>query len=101
MPGKPHEHAYGPDDAQPCVEIDEHHCLARWWYDPERRLAFNHDEPGQDYRCAGSILLSPPSENGWTHSGSLEGGDLTLNPSVLCTGHNNHGFVRDGKWVPA
>ena len=27
---------------------------------------------------------------------------LTLSPSVQCQGHaHHHGFIRDGKWVPA
>lgn len=26
---------------------------------------------------------------------------LTLTPSLLCRTCGNHGFIRDGKWVPA
>lgn len=26
---------------------------------------------------------------------------LTLSPSLLCTACGDHGFVRDGRWVPA
>lgn len=45
-----------------------------------------------------------PGRPNWTMSGSLEGGDLTLTPSVLMTippQPSIHGFVTDGKWVPA
>lgn len=40
----------------------------------------------------------------WKQTGSLEGGDLTLTPSLLLDyGHGTqwHGWVREGKWVPA
>lgn len=26
---------------------------------------------------------------------------LTISPSLLCTACQRHGFIRDGKWVPA
>lgn len=26
---------------------------------------------------------------------------LTISPSLLCTACKRHGFIRDGKWVPA
>lgn len=26
---------------------------------------------------------------------------LTLSPSILCRGCGNHGFIRQGRWVPA
>lgn len=26
---------------------------------------------------------------------------LTISPSVLCRACGNHGFIRDGRWVPA
>jgi len=56
-----------------------------------------------DLRCVGSVNVDPHFAGErpiWTMSGSLEGGDLTLSPSVLCS-DGFHGFVRDGKWVSA
>jgi hypothetical protein len=71
-----------------------------------------HDRPGFDVRCEGYVNLDDCAANAdrprWTMAGSLEGGDLTLSPSVLCRLGNVanepcgfHGFVRDGTWVSA
>jgi hypothetical protein len=65
-----------------------------------------HDTTDLDgYRCEGAVNVDPhlakePGGN-WTAFGTLEGGDLTLSPSVLCRRDGFHGFVRDGKWVSA
>jgi len=85
-----------------------------------------HERPGFDERCDGAVSIDTcdPARARWTMAGSLEGGDLTLAPSILCKaktpvwhepdaewpkGHytqeeptcNFHGFVRGGKWVSA
>lgn len=69
---------------------------------------FCHEVPGNDRRCHGRVLTrSTTGRATWTETGTLPGGDLTLNPSVLCTypagehSHEFHGWIRDGKWVPA
>lgn len=54
-------------------------------------------------RCSGYVKLRgrPPDPEGrpsWIVE-SVE--PLTLSPSVLCTTCGHHGFIRDGKWVPA
>ena len=62
-----------------------------------------------DHGCAsgpggGSIAFDLPSQAHvpasvrWTLE-SLE--PLTLSPSLLCRWCGRHGFIRDGKWVPA
>lgn len=75
---------------------------------------FCHDVAGDDggmtmkgQRCIGGVNVDPHFDGErprWEISGSLEGGDLTLSPSIRCMNHdpqpNAHGFVRDGKWVP-
>lgn len=51
--------------------------------------------------CEGSVPACPTcSRSGacWEMSGAGE--TLTLSPSVLCV-DGDHGFVREGKWVPA
>ena len=57
-----------------------------------------------EVRCEGATMTElgfGPTEI-WTQTGTLEGGDLTLAPSIVCRTHPAaHGFVRDGKWVPA
>ena len=55
------------------------------------------------HKCSGYVHFrdKPPAENQrrqWT----VESRDpLTLSPSILCTTCGHHGFIRDGKWVPA
>lgn len=58
--------------------------------------------------CEGSLFFDVPEvrktydsqsqNNRWT----VESWDpLTLSPSLLCQACGNHGFIREGKWVPA
>jgi hypothetical protein len=56
-----------------------------------------------EHSCLGclredAIPLQPTWSNGWNVQ-SLE--PITLSPSLLCTRCKLHGFVREGKWVPA
>lgn len=76
------------------VEID-----LRWLPDQDHA-----DRPeGLDYwhachgkRRVGWIPLNSPK--GWT----LEKREpLTISPSLLCQVCGHHGFIREGKWVPA
>lgn len=62
---------------------------------------FAHDvEPGKP-RCEGGVKVDEHFERPrWSMTGTLEGGDLTLSPSILCA-DGFHGFIRDGRWVPA
>lgn len=45
-----------------------------------------------------AIPLHPAWGRGWR---VLSVNPLTLSPSLLCTRCKTHGFIRDGKWVPA
>lgn len=56
--------------------------------------------------CSGMMYLDVPELlEGW--KGKVQTWTVqqwnppTLSPSVLCTFCGNHGFIRDGKWVPA
>lgn len=99
-----HGHAYEPD--VPCVELSPDVCIREI---PGRAGSFTiaHDraKPEPPYRCEGTIPVTGPKA--WGMTGTLTGGDLTLTPSVRCiddgTGYcgGSHGWVRDGKWVPA
>lgn len=115
-----------------CVDIDEHGCLQPTAHSnapagvvlntPEADaygehlsgFIVGHDRPGFDVRCEGHVTVCEhfPEDHHWQMSGTLEGSDLTLSPSILCTvgslddpasgtGCGFHGFVRGGKWVPA
>jgi len=115
-------------EAQRCVAIAEHVCLQPIdGSDAPAGVVLNtpeadaygthlagfivaHDRPGFDVRCEGFVHVDGKAGNQWAMTGSLDGGDLTLSPSILCvlgsgTGSDErcgfHGFVRDGKWVPA
>ena len=46
----------------------------------------------------GWIPFKPECPSGWT---LVSEKPLTLSPSLLCPMCGHHGFVRDGRWVPA
>lgn len=114
-----HEH-YGTDS---CTPVSEAVCLSPIVHGTETpgqfpmtgtdHLAgflFHHDREGFDQRCGGYVRVCEcqPGTHRWGMTGSLEGGDLTLTPSILCRlGRVGvpecgfHGFVQLGKWVPA
>ena len=123
-----HTHVHG--DELTCVEIDPHVCLQPVEHSnaptgtvlntPEADaygthlsgFILGHDREGFDWRCEGAVSIDTCPTIGsratWLMAGSLEGGDLTLSPSILCrlgsvSGEECgfHGFVRDGKWVSA
>lgn len=64
-------------------------------------------------RCEGHVVTDTCAATDgrarWQMTGTLEGGDLTLTPSILCvlgSGGTDercgfHGFVTNGGWVPA
>lgn len=41
-----------------------------------------------------------PDEHGWTVE-NWDQSHFTLSPSLLCSVCGDHGFIRDGTWVPA
>ena len=117
-------HRHARDDSEPmrCVEIAPNVCLqpingggegisnAQGEPVAEYFAGFiiGHDRDGFDVRCEGFVNVGPGHPNRWDMTGTIEGGDLTLSPSILCRLGNVanqpcgfHGFVRDGKWVPA
>lgn len=126
-----HRHAHDHDGSpQKCVAIDEHVCLqpiehssapagvvlntpeADGYGSHPAGWILGHDRPGFDVRCEGFVNIDTCPTVGdrptWSVTGSLEGGDLTLSPSVLCRLGNVaneecgfHGFVQAGKWVAA
>lgn len=69
-----------------------------------RSFVDEHKRPdGGDCAGAGRVLdpgQSRPSDGRayWVMESEEP---LTLSPSLLCTACGDHGFVRDGKWVPA
>lgn len=118
-----HEHAGG---REKCVDIAPDVCLqpvvhsnapagvvlntpeADAYGDHLAGFIVGHDRDGFQWRCEGVVHVCGHGGNQWSMTGSLEGGDLTLSPSILCRLGSAaveecgfHGWVRDGKWVPA
>lgn len=90
-----------------CTPIGPEVCLQETVHGADEHLAgyhFCHEKVGGGPRCVGGVNVDtdiPERKAFWTQTGSLTGGDLTLTPSILCTNDQYHGFVQQGKWVPA
>jgi hypothetical protein len=57
-------------------------------------------DPRQE--CCGAVPLEGTAGATAGHAWKLVSADpVTLAPSLLCPTCGNHGFVRDGQWVPA
>lgn len=63
-----------------------------------------HRRPDTGEPCSGSVCVNPGPDDlkygreVWT----VDAADpLSLNPSLLCTQCGEHGWVREGRWVPA
>ena len=76
------------------------------WKEYERAgFLQEHDRSDGGGRCwSGGMFELPgvqeafPEHVRWT---VVEFDPLTLEPSLLCRLCGNHGFVRDGRWIPA
>jgi hypothetical protein len=72
--------------------------------EPRYGVILNHPTPagGPCSSCAvfdgETVRRLEPNRPVWTVQ-SWE--PLTISPSVLCRACGHHGFIRDGKWVPA
>jgi hypothetical protein len=93
------------DDRTDCTPLADDVCLTEMRSSDGTLTSFwlSHDSPNNDVRCENRIPLT--GKVTWAMTGSLADGDLTLSPSILehpssyCPGV--HGFVQQGKWVPA
>jgi hypothetical protein len=65
-----------------------------WW-----GVAYFHPD-GKGGTCEGWIPFNgiEGEKRGWD---VLSVEPLTLSPSLLCRACGHHGFIREGKWVPA
>ena len=124
-----HRHAPWHDDLERCTEVGPTVCLRPTVHggDPDvtnqdgtiaggevEHLAgfiVAYDWPGADYRLEGAVSVDPHlgEQATWQMTGTLEGGDLTLTPSIQAYDARDpsariptiHGFVTNGAWVPA
>jgi hypothetical protein len=92
------------------VLIDLGHgvVITHWVTDNHgNRVGFIERHPGRDgAECMGSVRFdTPEARAAYERPGAfwaLESMDLlTISPSVLCRACGNHGFIRNGQWVPA
>lgn len=96
-----------------CVEVAPSVCLRQMGRagKPEGFISgfiVSHEVTGGGYRCEGAISVDAETAaidgNGnpklWTMTGSLEGGTLTLAPSIQCTVHPEfHAYIQNGRWT--
>lgn len=76
---------------------------------PKCGLIYRHPAPNNPERprgyCMGAINFDLPGVRqifgGRPLWQVLSWEPLTLSPSLLCKGCGHHGFIREGKWVPA
>jgi hypothetical protein len=89
-----------------CVEITDEICVVPiptdWHGSPG--YYFCHDRaPGSPEAYGGGRCTGGLAKHQVT--GTLGQADFNVSPSILCLGQGNcggiHGFIRDGKWVPA
>lgn len=109
-----HQHYRDGSELKGCTDIAPDVCVREWRNDAGVlvRFVIGHERPKgfvlptgvtTTARCECSIPVTGP--HAWQVSGTLAGGDLTLSPSILeppddfCPGE--HGWIRNGKWVPA
>lgn len=59
-------------------------------------VRYTHDCPKGN--TEDHVTVKPSWFNGWD---LVSEEPLTLSPSLLCLACGHHGFIRDGKWVPA
>lgn len=126
-----HRHYFDVDVDQAanlCTELDDQVCIRAWNRstvgrpDPEGSYFVAHERPPEDpagpARCEGRVDITEiyrTGQNGGRDPGptwvraegtSLADGNLTLTPSIRCLEHDGmvaggHGFIQDGRWVPA
>jgi len=66
--------------------------------DDSAGIYYEHQRPDGSGTCHGWVPFKPHHNSGWDVA-SLD--PLTISPSMLCRACGHHGFIRDGKWVPA
>lgn len=88
------------------LDLGNQHWL-QWQYKDGQIVGalIEHPAGGNDHQekgsyCAGGVNFSKDWRGPvWDVDGELDE-HLTISPSVLCS-CGDHGFIKDGKWVPA
>lgn len=124
-----HKHAPWHDDLENCTEVGPSVCLRPTVHGgnpdvtesatgeiaggPDEHLygfIVAYDWPDAEWRLEGAVCVDPHGAPGavWGMSGTLEGGDLTLEPSIQAYDSRDpsgrvptiHGYIRNGQWEP-
>lgn len=103
------------------IDIGHDHAISFYVWAPDRDLnpqyagipdidpcgvIVHHKRPDNGDECEGACAFDMP------HAAEIFGPDrarwtlvsldpLTMEPSILCKLCNDHGYIRDGQWVPA
>lgn len=91
-----------PEFATPNVWLDDDHGL-RWHTEqgaegPTGALFVHRDKRDPQNWCLGGVEWRSSTGPNWTLV-SMQ--PFHIEPSVHCLACGDHGFIRDGKWVPA
>jgi hypothetical protein len=93
-------------------DLGDGHSFA-WYVDDDGAYGLiEHHPPGPNatptaQMCGGYIAWrQPPGRQFGINHLLVSGGpgdeeSLTISPSLACRGCSSHGFIRDGKWIPA
>jgi hypothetical protein len=76
----------------------EHSAVVRYLDGELMGIAYDHLRPDGQTCIRNSWLPVERTPDSWQLV-AVE--PLHIEPSVLCTACGDHGFIRDGKWVPA
>lgn len=97
-----------PEWAHNVVYLDDNNAVTfvTWKDETEPYMAiWYHNRPGTDTLCFGSFGWRNPSPETMTKPDPLwtlhSLNPLTVTPSLLCLDCKAHGFITNGKWVPA
>ena len=90
------------------IDLGDGHRIVFSEYEGEKRVGANIIHPPVEGKCGGQGWIAFEGRS-WARSfgGRIETWDVvseepfTISPSILCRACGDHGFVRDGKWVPA
>lgn len=64
-------------------------------------VAYRHPNPDTGHQCEGWAPFNPENDPGGQWWDLVQLDPLTITPSLACRGCGHHGFITDGRWVPA
>lgn len=90
------------------IDLGDDHRIVFTEYEGEKRVGANLIHPRVEGKCSGQSWIV---FEGRTWANTFDGKintwkvekeePITISPSILCRACNDHGFIREGKWVRA